>query len=73
MLLNEQGWEEYKQLWKLNDSNMLTPVPPFALGRRHANPMARVSDDDGFVRPRTGGSRLWKTFVTFEDGSAFCF
>ena len=20
-----------------------------------------VSDDDGFVRPRTGGSRLWKT------------
>ena len=26
MLLNEQGWEEYKQLWKLNDSNMLTTV-----------------------------------------------
>lgn len=26
MLLNEQGWEEYKKLWNLNDSNMLTTV-----------------------------------------------
>jgi hypothetical protein len=26
-----------------------------------------VSDDDGFVRPRTGGSRGWKNLVTFES------
>jgi hypothetical protein len=29
--------------------------------------MMRVSDDDGFVRPRTGGSRGWKNLVTFEN------
>lgn len=27
MLLSEQGWEEYKLLWNLNDSNILTNVP----------------------------------------------
>lgn len=27
MLLSEKGWEEYKQLWNLNDSNMHTTVP----------------------------------------------
>jgi hypothetical protein len=27
MLLNNQGWEEYKKLWQLNDSNMYTTVP----------------------------------------------
>ena len=27
MLLNNQGWEEYKKLWNLNDSNMYTTVP----------------------------------------------
>jgi hypothetical protein len=27
MLLSEKGWEEYKQLWNLNDSNLLTTVP----------------------------------------------
>lgn len=27
MLLSEAGWEEYKKLWNLNDSNMLTTVP----------------------------------------------
>jgi hypothetical protein len=26
MLINNQGWEEYKQLWKLNDSNISTTV-----------------------------------------------
>ena len=25
--------------------------------------MMRVSDDDGFVRPRTGGSRGWENLV----------
>ena len=40
------------------DSDGVTPVPPFLWGPRHANPMARVSDDDGFVRPRTGGSQV---------------
>jgi hypothetical protein len=29
-----------------------------------------VSDDDGFVRPRTGGSRLWETLVTVENTTA---
>jgi hypothetical protein len=28
-----------------------------------------VSDDDGFVRPRTGGSRLGESVVTFESAS----
>ena len=28
-----------------------------------------VSDDDGFVRPRPGGSRLWENVVTFENTS----
>jgi len=27
MLLSEQGWKEYKQLWKLNDSNMHKTIP----------------------------------------------
>jgi len=28
--------------------------------------MVRVSDDNGFVRPRPGGSQLWKNLVIFE-------
>ncbi len=27
MLLSEQGWNEYKQLWRLNDSNMHKTIP----------------------------------------------
>ncbi len=27
MLLSEEGWKEYKDLWKLNDVNILTTVP----------------------------------------------
>ena len=30
-----------------------------------------VSDDDGFVRPRTGGSHVWKNLVTFESTSGY--
>jgi hypothetical protein len=32
--------------------------------------MMLVSDDDGFVRPRTGGSQAWENSVTFERGSS---
>ena len=39
------------------------------MGPPSAKPMMRVSDDDGFVRPRTGGSQLWENLVTFENGS----
>ncbi|NIA12298.1 MAG: hypothetical protein GWP10_21940 [Nitrospiraceae bacterium] len=42
MLLNEQGWEEYKQLWKLNDSNMLTTVVP--VNNIAPQPKAQVGD-----------------------------
>lgn len=42
MLLNEQGWEEYKQLWKLNDSNMLTTVA--AVNNAAPQPKAQVGD-----------------------------
>lgn len=42
MLLSEEGWEEYKQLWKLNDSNMLTTVP--AVNNAAPQPEARVGD-----------------------------
>jgi hypothetical protein len=45
------------------------PVPPFFIGPPPAKSIMRVSDDDGFVRPRTGGSRGWKNFATFENGS----
>ena len=27
MLLSEGGWEEYKKMWNLNDSNMFTTIP----------------------------------------------
>jgi hypothetical protein len=43
MLLNEQGWEEYKQLWKLNDSNMLTTVPSV----NNAAPRPKALSGDG--------------------------
>ena len=42
MLLSEQGWEEYKQLWNLNDSNMLTNVP--AINNSASQQKARVGD-----------------------------
>src|SRR5665647_3344660 len=42
MLLNKEGWEEYKQLWKLNDSNMLTTVP--AVNNAAPQPKAQVGD-----------------------------
>jgi hypothetical protein len=41
---------------------------PF-IGPPSAKAMMRVSDDDGFVRPRTGGSRRWENVVTFESAS----
>ena len=41
-LLSEPGWEEYKQLWKLNDSNMLTTVP--AVNNAAPLPKAKVGD-----------------------------
>ena len=42
MLLNEEGWKEYKQLWNLNDSNMYTTVP--AVNSAAPQPMAPVGD-----------------------------
>ncbi len=42
MLLNEKGWEEYKQLWKLNDANMLTNVP--AVDNAAPQPKTQVGD-----------------------------
>ena len=41
-LLNEQGWEEYKKRWKLNDSNVLTTGP--TLTKTHPLPTAKVGD-----------------------------
>ena len=35
------------------------------IGPPSAKPIMRVSDDDGFVRPRPGGSRLWEDVVNF--------
>jgi hypothetical protein len=43
MLLSEKGWEEYKQLWNLNDSNMLTTVPSV----NNAAPQPRSEPGDG--------------------------
>jgi hypothetical protein len=45
----------------------VTPVPPFFIEPPSAKPIIYVSDDDGSVRPRTGGSRGWKNLVTFES------
>ena len=42
MVLNAQGWEEYKQLWKLNDSNMHTTVE--AIDNAAPQPKAAVGD-----------------------------
>jgi hypothetical protein len=42
------------------DSDGVTPVPPFLLGHRSPEPIIRVSDDDGFVRPKR------------ELGTGFC-
>ena len=42
MLLNEQGWQEYKRLWNLNDSNMLTTVKP--VNNTAPQPKANVGD-----------------------------
>lgn len=42
MLLSEQGWEEYKRLWNLNDSNMHTTVP--TVNSAAPQPTAEVGD-----------------------------
>jgi hypothetical protein len=42
MLLNEQGWEEYKDLWNLNDSNMVTTVE--AVDNAGPQPKAMAGD-----------------------------
>jgi hypothetical protein len=42
MLLNREGWNEYKQLWRLNDSNMLTTV--FAVDNAAPQPQAKAGD-----------------------------
>lgn len=42
MLLNDQGWEEYKKLWKLNDSNLLTTVE--AINNSAPQPKSQVGD-----------------------------
>ncbi|MEN6353214.1 MAG: hypothetical protein ABFD02_07150 [Bacteroidales bacterium] len=42
MLLNEQGWDEYKQLWNLNDSNMHTTVP--SVNNAAPKPEAQAGD-----------------------------
>jgi hypothetical protein len=42
MLLNEKGWEEYKQLWKLNDANIHTTVP--AIDNAAPQPVAQPGD-----------------------------
>ena len=42
MILSKDGWEEYKQLWKLNDSNMLTTIP--AVNNAHTQPKAQVGN-----------------------------
>jgi hypothetical protein len=42
MLINEQGWEEYKQVWKLNDSDMFTTVP--VVDNAAPQPKSQVGD-----------------------------
>ena len=42
MLLNREGWEEYKKFWNLNDSNMFTTVP--AVDNAAPQPKAQVGD-----------------------------
>ena len=42
MVLNAQGWEEYKQLWKLNEINMHTTVE--AIDNAAPQPKAAVGD-----------------------------
>ena len=42
MVLNAQGWEEYKELWKLNDSNMHTTVE--AIDNAAPQPKSAVGD-----------------------------
>jgi|WetSurMetagenome_2_1015567.scaffolds.fasta_scaffold01101_10 hypothetical protein len=42
ILLSEQGWEEYKQLWKLNDSNLLTTVT--AVNNAAPQPKSQAGD-----------------------------
>ncbi|MBK8881633.1 MAG: hypothetical protein IPN67_04395 [Bacteroidales bacterium] len=42
MLLNIQGWEEYKKLWNLNDSNMFTTVP--AIDNAAPPPVSEAGD-----------------------------
>ncbi|MEO9004613.1 MAG: hypothetical protein ABI288_07740, partial [Ginsengibacter sp.] len=42
MLLNKEGWNEYKQLWKLNDSNMLTNIP--SVNNAAPQPKSQVGD-----------------------------
>ncbi len=42
MLLNDEGWEEYKQFWKLNDSNILTTVE--AIINSAPQPKSQVGD-----------------------------
>lgn len=42
MLLSKEGWEEYKQLWNLNDSNMHTTVP--AVNSAAPQPKSEVGD-----------------------------
>ncbi len=43
MVLNEQGWEEYKKLWNLNDSNMHTTVKAI----NNAAPQPKAGPGDG--------------------------
>ncbi|MEX2592808.1 MAG: hypothetical protein WD426_08535 [Anditalea sp.] len=42
MIINEQGWEEYKKLWKLDESNILTTVP--AIDNAAPPPISEVGD-----------------------------
>jgi hypothetical protein len=42
MLLNKDGWEEYKQLWMLNDSNIHTTVR--AIDNAASQPVAQPGD-----------------------------
>ncbi|MDP4250864.1 MAG: hypothetical protein Q8918_12205 [Bacteroidota bacterium] len=62
MLLNEQGWEEYKHLWKLNDSNRLTTVPSV----NNAAPQPKGQAGDG-----TFGVLEGITSQVHLDGSQF--
>lgn len=42
MLLSKQGWQKYKQLWNLNESNMHTTVP--GVNSAASQPIAKVGD-----------------------------